>query len=657
MQRPVKAQDVGNVEEYRKGLGKSKKSKIKGKGRWEDEYNREANRIPGVNQRLLAEIGTDLKHRLSELGTTRLTAPFLSLFGIETRKEALVREALATLRRLSDEFNQTVRPENIRVIQDDGEIWYFNRVTNRSTWEDPRGRTLEQLIAASRTTGPLGEAVVRENPPKYAPITSLEPEGIFDQNSEKFQRVINSPFPKEFKLINLNNFDPATPIPWGKFNTVFIEGNDGTVGHVGVLIRNLTDPISYTFYDSNAQSWRIRGTFFNPWRRILDGIVGDAEVNFNDSRHQCDSYLCKTFARIRATYPELTNEQYNVELIRTARAIASNPNFPISNTGFPIRERSPAGFRRAGFVTPPNIRQTLLTYTNEAPPGLPLQGQYGHQAGDVFAAPLVTQKVQQELLSNPQQAVPFSNIARLRAPAPAPAPAPAAAEPVDGQGKPKKCKKCGLSKLKGGAVPEDLRFLQQMTKQSYNLENPQEWINGWTLKRWTPTMKFWMKGKSVIVGVRGTKTTEDVMTWGTIPLNRLDTTGVYKRDKAELEQFQEQYLPSEYTYYAVGHSLGGAIIDNFIRAGLIKEAVTYNPAIQTKDINAGLPNRRIYYGNDPLYRLMGWWDRKSEHRKPEDKSWADFLYSFTAPGMASEALSAHNLKNFNFTGGVKRVKN
>jgi hypothetical protein len=209
---------------------------------------------------------------------------------------------------------------------------------------------------------------------------------------------------------------------------------------------------------------------------------------------------------------------------------------------------------------------------------------------------------------------------------------------------------------RGGAVPEDLRFLQQMTKQSYNLENPQEWINGWTLKRWTPTMKFWMKGKSVIVGVRGTKTTEDVMTWGTIPLNRLDTTGVYKRDKAELEQFQEQYLPSEYTYYAVGHSLGGAIIDNFIRAGLIKEAVTYNPAIQSRDINAGLPNRRIYYGNDPLYRLMGWWDRKSEHRKAEDKSWGDFLYSFTAPGMASEALSAHNLKNFNFTGGVKCVK-
>jgi hypothetical protein len=213
-----------------------------------------------------------------------------------------------------------------------------------------------------------------------------------------------------------------------------------------------------------------------------------------------------------------------------------------------------------------------------------------------------------------------------------------------------KCEKCGL--LKGKALPENLDFLQQMTKQSYNIVDPQENINGWILKKWTPTMKFWMKGKDVIVGVRGTKTTEDVMTWGTIPLNTLDTTIVYKRDKAAVQQFQQQYPKNEYTYYAVGHSLGGAIIDNLLRAGLIKEALSYNPAIQYRDINGGLPNRRIYYGNDPLYRLMGWWDRKSEHREVENRTWGEFLSTFTTPGVAVEALSAHNLTNF--TGGKKK---
>jgi len=212
----------------------------------------------------------------------------------------------------------------------------------------------------------------------------------------------------------------------------------------------------------------------------------------------------------------------------------------------------------------------------------------------------------------------------------------------------------GLGKLKGGEVPEELNFVQQMAKQSYNITDPKENINGWILKKWTPTMKFWMKGKNVIVGVRGTKTTEDVMTWGTVPLNTLDTTIVYKRDKAAVQQFQQEYPQNKYTYYAVGHSLGGAIIDNLIRAGLIKEAISYNSAIQTRDINAGLLNRRIYYGNDPLYRIMGWLDRKSEHREAKNRTWNDFLYAFTIPGSTLEALSAHNLDNFE--GGVIRRK-
>jgi hypothetical protein len=169
-------------------------------------------------------------------------------------------------------------------------------------------------------------------------------------------------------------------------------------------------------------------------------------------------------------------------------------------------------------------------------------------------------------------------------------------------------------------------------------------------------MKFYVKGNEVIIGVRGTKTNApdgnfDVSADLTIPFNGIPETTRYKRDKAAVQQFQQQFPPSQFSYYAVGHSLGGAIIDSLIRDRLIKEAVSYNPAIQYNDINRGLPNRRIYYGSDPLYRLMGWWDVKSEHREPPNRTWADFLGAVSLPAAAVAALPAHNLSNFE--GGKK----
>jgi hypothetical protein len=216
----------------------------------------------------------------------------------------------------------------------------------------------------------------------------------------------------------------------------------------------------------------------------------------------------------------------------------------------------------------------------------------------------------------------------------------------------------GKRKLKGKALPDDLTVLQQIAKQSYNLTDPQEDVNGWILKKWTPTMKFYVKGNDVIVGVRGTKTNApdgnfDVSADLTIPFNGIPGTTRYKRDKAAVQQFLQKFPSPEYSYYAVGHSLGGAIIDSLIRDKLIKEALSYNPAIQSGDINAGLPNRRIYFGSDPLYRLMGWLDRKSEHREPKSRTWADFLGTFSPAAAAMAALPAHNLSNFE---GGKRGK-
>jgi hypothetical protein len=401
------------------------KVKLEGKGYWEDEYNRRANLIPGVNQRLLAEIGTDLKHRLKKLFSSKLTAPFLNPFGIDTRKEALVKEALATLTRLSGESK--IKSQEIVV---GNEMWFYNPLTQETSWDDPQ-KSMEQLIQESKTTGPLGKPVVRENLPKYAPITSLDPRGIYS-DSRKLRELIRDPYPKEFKRIDLNTFVQGTPIPWGKFNTVFIEASDDLInnplgGHVGVLIRNLTEPISYSWYDSHGTSWRNPRTFFYQWRNILDSIVGDSQVNFNDVQHQCTTQLCQSFAKIRATYSNLTNQEYDQELRRTAQQIANDPNFEVvNNVNTPtILRVGPDSTRPSRFYPIENLKEALQTYSGTNPPVIGIR-QTGYAPGDVYAAPLAAQKIGEDFITNPQQPVPFSTAV----------------------GRGKICKKCGLPKYK-----------------------------------------------------------------------------------------------------------------------------------------------------------------------------------------------------------------
>ena len=217
--------------------------------------------------------------------------------------------------------------------------------------------------------------------------------------------------------------------------------------------------------------------------------------------------------------------------------------------------------------------------------------------------------------------------------------------PIIPSRKPKKPEDEDEEDANGGVMPSDLDTSQQIAKQSYNLTDPQKDINGWILQFWSPNLKIYTKENIGILGVRGTKTMEDVSVWPTVTLNTLGNTNLYKRIEKEFMDFKNEH-PEITEYYAVGHSLGGALIDVMLRKGIVKEAVSYNPAIQYNDINGGLPNRRIYYGDDPMYRLMGWWDRKAEHRDTD--IFSKFLTSIIG-NPVSNMLSAHKLSNF--TGG------
>ena len=150
-------------------------------------------------------------------------------------------------------------------------------------------------------------------------------------------------------------------------------------------------------------------------------------------------------------------------------------------------------------------------------------------------------------------------------------------------------------------------ILQRMCKASYALnkgQTPDADIDGWTLKYSTPTVLCYSKYGVYVVAVRGTASTEDWQTNATIALNQLADTHRAQTMIKSVEEWKQQHQ-SETQWYATGHSLGGALCDVLLRKKLVREAFTFNPAVQPQDFNGKLPNRRVYARGDPLYQLMG----------------------------------------------------
>lgn len=139
--------------------------------------------------------------------------------------------------------------------------------------------------------------------------------------------------------------------------------------------------------------------------------------------------------------------------------------------------------------------------------------------------------------------------------------------------------------------------------------------------------------KAVCVAVRGTKPTDptDLVADIRIALGRLKDSKRYTDDVKIIKNIQETYPPREWHWSAVGHSLGGAIIDELILDDLIQEGISFNPALQKENYADPLPNRRIYLDSDPLYKVMGRFTKYKEVR--EDKS-------------DNSMLEAHGLENF-----------
>jgi hypothetical protein len=221
-------------------------------------------------------------------------------------------------------------------------------------------------------------------------------------------------------------------------------------------------------------------------------------------------------------------------------------------------------------------------------------------------------------------------------------------------------KRGGCWECRGGGPIPDRNLLQQIADQSYK-DVPSQRIGQLELVRATPTLKFYKApDNTIVVGIRGTKPTDvdDVKADAMIGVGQLESAPRYMRDLQTLQQFQLTYPPSQYDYYGVGHSLGGAILDMFLKNGLIKNGVSYNPAVQPQDFaNTTLPNSRVYMESDPLYALMGRnLTKKPETRAPRKKAWWEKAIS-AIPYVGNTAAKTYDLYQSHmldqFQGGAK----
>jgi len=200
----------------------------------------------------------------------------------------------------------------------------------------------------------------------------------------------------------------------------------------------------------------------------------------------------------------------------------------------------------------------------------------------------------------------------------------------------------------------DKSILKDIADNSYKgTSDEMKDIPGFTLKFKSPTLVIYQKdGENVmVIGVRGTADFRDFRAWFSTAFNVIPDSQRFKEDIAEVSKFQQQYPLASYTYYATGHSLGGTLIDELIKKGMVKEARTYNPAIETDDIpNVALSqkNHRIYADGDPLYLLQGRYDNPTEVRKSY-KYYPSSAYDFL-PGY--DKYKQHILANPVFVGGM-----
>lgn len=209
-------------------------------------------------------------------------------------------------------------------------------------------------------------------------------------------------------------------------------------------------------------------------------------------------------------------------------------------------------------------------------------------------------------------------------------------------------------------MPIHLSELQQMAVSAYPGKTKLQ-IGAFKLFYSTPSLKFYSDGTTVVVAVRGTYDARDFAAWSLVATGTLNTSSRFTDDLATLQTVKNKF--PNYNYIAVGHSLGSAIIDRFLRAGLIRNALSYNPAVEPQELRGNPLHRRIYNEDDPLYKIEGYLIPGIEVRRGSNTFWATLarhgipggkfigVFSNTISNLVL-SLNAHGLGSF--IGGISR---
>lgn len=206
-----------------------------------------------------------------------------------------------------------------------------------------------------------------------------------------------------------------------------------------------------------------------------------------------------------------------------------------------------------------------------------------------------------------------------------------------------------LSKvLKGGMISKSL--LQEMAQSAYPGKTKLN-IGDYKLVFSTPTLKFYMNNdKKIVVSIRGTKLpdADDIQADGLAIIGNLKSSERYKKDLNTLLEFQKKYPKTEYHYMGVGHSLGGAILDGFIRAGLLEHGMSYNALVEPQELGGNPRHHRIYHKDDPIYKIVGNMIPNIEVRSTSEPFWK-YMLEYSLPfglGTLFKAYDRHKIKRF-----------
>ena len=191
-----------------------------------------------------------------------------------------------------------------------------------------------------------------------------------------------------------------------------------------------------------------------------------------------------------------------------------------------------------------------------------------------------------------------------------------------------------------------LKIIYQVIHNSYIIHNKDKVIYNFNLIYSTNTLVFYKKDNIIIVGIRGTADARDVRADLLLPLGLLNKTERYIEDLNVMKKMHQDYDYNKNIFYGVSHSLGGTIIDRFLKESLLTQAISFNPAVEKGFFN-NTNNKRIYIESDPLYKTMGKYANNIEVIKKPNKMLNKTLSNSAIINFKSNVLSSHALTNFN----------